>query len=94
MVINKWYWARTRDKASQLRHSGPSQQAAPGFRRCIHLAFRYLFETPSDFSGTNYDRREFRLTDLAVGKFWSCLLDGQRRAQLSALPRVEGVACS
>ncbi|GFW58137.1 hypothetical protein TNCV_2742811 [Trichonephila clavipes] len=24
---------------------------------------------------------------------WSCLLDGQRRAQLSALPRVEGVAC-
>ncbi|GFU50023.1 hypothetical protein TNCV_2362841 [Trichonephila clavipes] len=33
------------------------------------------------------------LTDLAVGKSWSRLLDGQRRAQLSALPRVEGVAC-
>ncbi|GFV54159.1 gag-Pol polyprotein [Trichonephila clavipes] len=32
------------------------------------------------------------LTDLDVGKSWSCLLDGQRRAQLSALPRVEGVA--
>ncbi|GFW46093.1 putative gag-pol polyprotein [Trichonephila clavipes] len=30
---------------------------------------------------------------LAVGKSWSCLLDGQKRAQLSALPRVEGVAC-
>ncbi|GFX42727.1 hypothetical protein TNCV_2196841 [Trichonephila clavipes] len=29
------------------------------------------------------------LTDLAVGKSWSCLLDGQKRAQLSALPRVE-----
>ncbi|GFY22961.1 hypothetical protein TNCV_2182221 [Trichonephila clavipes] len=33
------------------------------------------------------------LTDLAVGKPWSCLLDGQRRAKLSALSRVEGVAC-
>ncbi|GFU68411.1 hypothetical protein TNCV_3077991 [Trichonephila clavipes] len=33
------------------------------------------------------------LTDLAVGKSWSRLLDGQRHAQLSALPRVEGVAC-
>ncbi|GFV37086.1 hypothetical protein TNCV_791731 [Trichonephila clavipes] len=30
-------------------------------RRCIHLAFRCLFETPSDFSGTNCDRREFPL---------------------------------
>ncbi|GFV98315.1 hypothetical protein TNCV_622741 [Trichonephila clavipes] len=30
-------------------------------RRCIHLAFRCLFETPSDFSGTNFDRREFPL---------------------------------
>ncbi|GFX43799.1 uncharacterized protein LOC103524116 [Trichonephila clavipes] len=38
-------------------------------------------------------KRISTLTDLAVGKFWSCLLDGQRRAQLSALPRVEGVAC-
>ncbi|GFW43682.1 hypothetical protein TNCV_4770311 [Trichonephila clavipes] len=27
-------------------------------RRCIHLAIRCLFETPSDFSGTNCDRRE------------------------------------
>ncbi|GFY15673.1 hydroxysteroid dehydrogenase-like protein 1 [Trichonephila clavipes] len=26
---------------------------------CMHLAFRCLFETPSDFSGTNCDRREF-----------------------------------
>ncbi|GFY07435.1 uncharacterized protein LOC103524116 [Trichonephila clavipes] len=33
------------------------------------------------------------LTDLAVGKSWSFLLDGQRRAQLSALTWVEGVAC-
>ncbi|GFW90885.1 ATP-dependent RNA helicase A protein [Trichonephila clavipes] len=33
------------------------------------------------------------LTNLAVGKSCSCLLDGQRHAQLSALPRVEGVAC-
>ncbi|GFU61837.1 hypothetical protein TNCV_4564821 [Trichonephila clavipes] len=38
-------------------------------------------------------KRIFTLTDLAVGKSWSCLLDGQRRAQLSALSRVEGVAC-
>ncbi|GFW80747.1 uncharacterized protein LOC103524116 [Trichonephila clavipes] len=38
-------------------------------------------------------KRISTLTDLAVGKPWSCLLDGQRRAQLSALPRVEGVAC-
>ncbi|GFU35415.1 hypothetical protein TNCV_3641101 [Trichonephila clavipes] len=38
-------------------------------------------------------KRISTLTDLAVGKSWSCLLDGQRRAQLSALPRVEGVAC-
>ncbi|GFW96595.1 hypothetical protein TNCV_2846521 [Trichonephila clavipes] len=30
-------------------------------RCCIHLAFRCLFETPSDFSGTNCDRREFPL---------------------------------
>ncbi|GFX56065.1 hypothetical protein TNCV_1953851 [Trichonephila clavipes] len=30
-------------------------------RRCIHLAFRCLFESPSDFSGTNCDRREFYL---------------------------------
>ncbi|GFX77075.1 hypothetical protein TNCV_1072751 [Trichonephila clavipes] len=50
-------------------------------------------ETPSDFSGTNFDRKEFPLLDLTVGKSWSCLLDGQRRAQLSALPMVEGVAC-
>ncbi|GFU41964.1 hydroxysteroid dehydrogenase-like protein 1 [Trichonephila clavipes] len=28
-------------------------------RRCIHFAFRCLFETPSDFSGTNFDRTEF-----------------------------------
>ncbi|GFX57165.1 hypothetical protein TNCV_2964451 [Trichonephila clavipes] len=26
-------------------------------RRCIHLAFRYLFETPSDFSEINFDRK-------------------------------------
>ncbi|GFX62344.1 putative gag-pol polyprotein [Trichonephila clavipes] len=38
-------------------------------------------------------KRISTLTDLAVGKSWSCLLDGQRRAHLSALPRVEGVAC-
>ncbi|GFW06667.1 hypothetical protein TNCV_3287681 [Trichonephila clavipes] len=38
-------------------------------------------------------KRISTLTDLAVGKSWSCLLDGQRRAQISALPRVEGVTC-
>ncbi|GFW08095.1 uncharacterized protein LOC103524116 [Trichonephila clavipes] len=38
-------------------------------------------------------KRISTLTDLVIGKSWSCLLDGQRRAQLSALPRVEGVAC-
>ncbi|GFU39712.1 hypothetical protein TNCV_1949211 [Trichonephila clavipes] len=37
--------------------------------------------------------QERNLMHLAVGKSWSCLLDGQRRAQLSGLPRVEGVAC-
>ncbi|GFW10792.1 hypothetical protein TNCV_4919111 [Trichonephila clavipes] len=30
-------------------------------------------------------KRISTLIDLAVGKPWSCLLDGQRRAQLSAL---------
>ncbi|GFX10848.1 uncharacterized protein LOC103524116 [Trichonephila clavipes] len=38
-------------------------------------------------------KRISTFTDLAVGKPWSCLLDGQRRAQLSTLSRVEGVAC-
>ncbi|GFW92255.1 hypothetical protein TNCV_3541411 [Trichonephila clavipes] len=38
-------------------------------------------------------KRISTLTDLAVGKSWSCLLDGQRRSQLSSLPRAEGVAC-
>ncbi|GFT53537.1 hypothetical protein TNCV_3324971 [Trichonephila clavipes] len=38
-------------------------------------------------------KRISTIIDLTVGKSWSCLLDGQRRAQLSALPRVEGVAC-
>ncbi|GFV32067.1 uncharacterized protein LOC103524116 [Trichonephila clavipes] len=38
-------------------------------------------------------KRISTLTDLAVSKSWSRLLDGQRRAQISALPRVEGVAC-
>ncbi|GFT42084.1 putative gag-pol polyprotein [Trichonephila clavipes] len=38
-------------------------------------------------------KRISTLTDLAVGKSWSCLLDGQRRAQLSALLKVKGVAC-
>ncbi|GFX09878.1 uncharacterized protein LOC103524116 [Trichonephila clavipes] len=33
-------------------------------------------------------KRISTLTDLAVGKPWSCLLNGQRRAQLSALSRV------
>ncbi|GFW07082.1 transposable element Tcb2 transposase [Trichonephila clavipes] len=38
-------------------------------------------------------KRISTLTDLAVGKSWSRLLDGQRRAQRFPLPRVEGVAC-
>ncbi|GFV80799.1 uncharacterized protein LOC103524116 [Trichonephila clavipes] len=38
-------------------------------------------------------KRISTLTDLAVGKSWSCLVDGQRRVQFSALPRVDGVAC-
>ncbi|GFX78627.1 putative non-ltr rnase hi domain of reverse transcriptase [Trichonephila clavipes] len=59
-------------------------------RRCIHLAFRCLFETPSD---KLRQKRISSFTDLAVGKSWSCLLDGQRSAQLSSLPRVESVAC-
>ncbi|GFT23350.1 putative gag-pol polyprotein [Trichonephila clavipes] len=37
-------------------------------------------------------KRFSTLTYLAVGKSWSRLLDGQRRAQLSTLPKVEGVA--
>ncbi|GFS85039.1 hypothetical protein TNCV_1306391 [Trichonephila clavipes] len=59
---------------------------------CIHLAFRCLFETPSNFSGTNFDKIS-AVTELAVGKSWSLQLDGQRHVQLSALPRVEGVEC-
>ncbi|GFS99031.1 hypothetical protein TNCV_1890411 [Trichonephila clavipes] len=60
-------------------------------RRCIYIAFQCFFEAPSD-------REKFRqkristLTDLAVGKSWSRLLDGQKCAQLFALSRVEGVA--
>ncbi|GFX19244.1 uncharacterized protein LOC103524116 [Trichonephila clavipes] len=38
-------------------------------------------------------KRISTLTKLAVGKSWSHLLDGQRRAHLSALPRVESVVC-
>ncbi|GFV65603.1 uncharacterized protein LOC103524116 [Trichonephila clavipes] len=38
-------------------------------------------------------KRISTLTGLAVGKSWFCRLDGQICAQLSALPRVEGVAC-
>ncbi|GFU69932.1 hypothetical protein TNCV_3348571 [Trichonephila clavipes] len=39
-------------------------------------------------------KRISTLTDLAVGKSWPCLLDGQRRAQLSAaLSREEGGGC-
>ncbi|GFW59346.1 uncharacterized protein LOC103524116 [Trichonephila clavipes] len=30
-------------------------------RCCFHLAFRCIFKTPSDFSGTNFDIREFPL---------------------------------
>ncbi|GFT73431.1 hypothetical protein TNCV_4020811 [Trichonephila clavipes] len=37
--------------------------------------------------------KNFRSLNLAVGKSWSRLLDGQRHVQLSALPRVEDVAC-
>ncbi|GFW32843.1 putative gag-pol polyprotein [Trichonephila clavipes] len=63
-------------------------------RRCIHLAFRYLSETPSDFSGTNCDRREFPLLQtwmLAnLGLVCSMVKD-----VLSFLPYLglEGVAC-
>ncbi|GFV32074.1 uncharacterized protein LOC103524116 [Trichonephila clavipes] len=38
-------------------------------------------------------KRISTLTDLAVSKSWSRLLDGQRCAQISALPRMEGVVC-
>ncbi|GFX98920.1 uncharacterized protein LOC103524116 [Trichonephila clavipes] len=38
-------------------------------------------------------KRISTFTDLTVGKFWFHLLDGQKCAQFSALPRVEGVAC-
>ncbi|GFS78982.1 uncharacterized protein LOC103524116 [Trichonephila clavipes] len=41
---------------------------------------------PSDFSGTNFDRREFPLLDLAVVKSWSCLLDGQKHANFLSYP--------
>ncbi|GFW99925.1 uncharacterized protein LOC103524116 [Trichonephila clavipes] len=39
-------------------------------------------------------KRISTLIDLAVGKSWSCLLNGQRRAQLSALLRVWHVSQS
>ncbi|GFX06105.1 hypothetical protein TNCV_446801 [Trichonephila clavipes] len=38
-------------------------------------------------------KRISTLAELAVGESWSCLLDGQRCAQLSALPRVDCMAC-
>ncbi|GFT58970.1 gag-Pol polyprotein [Trichonephila clavipes] len=59
-------------------------------RRCIHLAFRNAKRLLRD---KLRQKRISTLTDLAIGKSWSCLFDGQRRAQLSALSRVEGVTC-
>ncbi|GFV39774.1 hypothetical protein TNCV_4320721 [Trichonephila clavipes] len=51
---------------------------------------RSLMEIPSHIAAfIEMNKR----TKLAVGKSWSHLLDGQRCAQLSALHRVEGVAC-
>ncbi|GFV08960.1 hypothetical protein TNCV_3822031 [Trichonephila clavipes] len=44
-------------------------------------------------SKLEWNRTKSYNTYLAVGKYWSRLLNNQRCAQLSALPRVEGVAC-
>ncbi|GFT59023.1 hypothetical protein TNCV_186231 [Trichonephila clavipes] len=55
-------------------------------RRCIHLAFRNAKRLLRD---KVRQKRISTRTNLAVGKSWSCLLDVQRRAELSALPRVE-----
>ncbi|GFV27116.1 hypothetical protein TNCV_4853531 [Trichonephila clavipes] len=71
-------------------------------RRCIHLVNRFFLEMPINLSGIeireifrdkNRQKRTPNLTQLAHCKFWSVPLDGERRAQLSIFPRIEGVAC-
>ncbi|GFX19841.1 hypothetical protein TNCV_1434021 [Trichonephila clavipes] len=54
-------------------------------QHCIHLAFRCLFKTPSNFSGTNFDRREFPLfqTWLLANL---CLVCSMAKDMLSFLP--------
>ncbi|GFY11895.1 uncharacterized protein LOC103524116 [Trichonephila clavipes] len=49
---------------------------------------QFLLEMPRRLSGIKYVIEEYPLV-----KSWSCLLDGQRRAQLSILLRVERVTC-
>ncbi|GFT34620.1 hypothetical protein TNCV_4125611 [Trichonephila clavipes] len=61
-------------------------------RRCIHLAFRCLFETSSDFSGTNFDRRECPLLQTWLMANL-CLVCSMVKHVLSFLPYLEGVAC-
>ncbi|GFU42737.1 uncharacterized protein LOC103524116 [Trichonephila clavipes] len=61
-------------------------------RRCIHLAFRCR-NTKRLLRNKFRQKRISILTGLAVGKSCPRLLDGQRRAQIFALPGVEGVAC-
>ncbi|GFV78321.1 hypothetical protein TNCV_94811 [Trichonephila clavipes] len=63
--------------------------------RCyIHLAFPMPLRNVKRLLSDKFrQKRISTLTDLAVGKSWSRLLDGQRRAQISALSRVEDVAC-
>ncbi|GFT07600.1 hypothetical protein TNCV_4045591 [Trichonephila clavipes] len=51
------------------------------------------FFAPEERSFSNGSHLIATFTTWAVGKSWSRLLDGQKRAQLSALPRVECVAC-
>ncbi|GFU25121.1 uncharacterized protein LOC103524116 [Trichonephila clavipes] len=59
-----------------------------------HLAFPMPLRNAKRLLREKFrQKRISSLAELAVGKSWSRLLDGQRRAQLSTLPRVEGGAC-
>ncbi|GFT52774.1 uncharacterized protein LOC103524116 [Trichonephila clavipes] len=62
---------------------------AKDFRSCIHVAFPMPLRNAKRLRRNKFRQKgTSTLTDLAVSKSWSRLLDGLRRAQFSALPRV------
>ncbi|GFW85511.1 hydroxysteroid dehydrogenase-like protein 1 [Trichonephila clavipes] len=79
-----------------LRHSWKltSRQAGQrGFDAASTLASDASLKRQATSQGQITTEENFHSYRPYLRHFLSCLLDGQRRAQLSALPRVEGVAC-